>query len=143
MYPTKLLTEEVVGLVRDGNGKIDHTSAGGGIDSKDQVDACCGSIWNASQHAEEFAFEFGESLADSIDVNLDGESLTEKQITVDFEEELNKMFNPLGNHSQRLNSNETLDGGIDTPTNQEHSKKQSSQAPQSMPFFAGDGILIW
>lgn len=143
VYPTKLLTEEVVGLVRDGNGKIDHTSAGGGIDSKDQVDACCGSIWNASQHAEEFAFEFGESLADSIDVNLDGESLTEKQITVDFEEELNKMFDPLGNRSQRLNSDRIPDNNTNTQGNQEAPKKQSSQTPQSMPFFAGDGILIW
>ena len=143
VYPTKLLTDEVIGLVRDGNGKIDHTSAGGGIDSKDQVDACCGSIWNASQHAEEFAFEFGESLADSIDVNLDGESLTEKQITVDFEEELNKMFDPLGNRSQRLNSDRIPDNSTNTQGNQETPKKQPSQAPQSMPFFAGDGILIW
>ena len=143
VYPTKLLTEEVVGLVRDGNGKIDHTSAGGGIDSKDQVDACCGSIWNASQHAEEFAFEFGESLSDSIDVNLDGETLTEKQITVDFEEELNKMFDPLGNRSQRLNSDRIPDNSTNTQGNQETPKKQPPQAPQSMPFFAGDGILIW
>lgn len=28
VYPTKLLTAEVVGLVRDGNGKIDHSPAG-------------------------------------------------------------------------------------------------------------------
>lgn len=143
VYPTKLLTDEVIGLVRDGNGKIDHTSAGGGIDSKDQVDACCGSVWNASQHAEEFAFEFGESLSDSIDVNLDAETLTEKQITVDFEEELNKMFDPLGNRSQRLNSDRIPDNSTNTQGNQETPKKQPSQAPQSMPFFAGDGILIW
>ena len=143
VYPTKLLTDEVIGLVRDGNGKIDHTSAGGGIDSKDQVDACCGSVWNASQHADEFAFEFGESLSDSIDVNLDAETLTEKQITVDFEEELNKMFDPLGNRSQKLNSDRIPDNSTNTQGNQETPKKQPSQVPQSMPFFAGDGILIW
>ena len=107
------------------------------------MDACCGSVWNASQHAEEFAFEFGESLSDSIDVNLDGETLTEKQITVDFEEELNKMFDPLGNRSQRLNSDRIPDNSTNTQGNQETPKKQPSQAPQSMPFFAGDGILIW
>lgn len=39
IYPTKLLTEEIIGLVRDGNGKVDHSPAG--VNSKDISDATC------------------------------------------------------------------------------------------------------
>ena len=60
--PSKLLVQELVGLERNGNtGKIDHPD-GGTSGSKDQSDAVCGASWNASQHAEEYAFDFGENL---------------------------------------------------------------------------------
>lgn len=66
-YPTKLLTSEIIGLIRDGNGKIDHSPAG--INSKDQADAVCGALYNASLHAEEFAFDYGESSEQLLRIN--------------------------------------------------------------------------
>ena len=56
-----LLTEEIIGLKRDNNsGKVDHDPSG--INSKDSSDAVCGALFNASKHAEEFGYEYGESL---------------------------------------------------------------------------------
>ena len=103
IYPTKLLTEEIIGLVRDGNGKIDHTPAS--VNSKDIADATCGAIYNASQHAEEYAYDYGE------DLNLIEETNTQtlqanalkNQMTVDFEQELQRVFNPITNNP--VNSN--------------------------------------
>ena len=66
-YKTNLLTEEIVGLERLSDGHIDHTSAG--INSKDISDAVCGSVFEASKHAEEFAYDFGESLELTVSVN--------------------------------------------------------------------------
>jgi hypothetical protein len=58
---TSLLTEELIGLKRDNNsGKIDHTPDG--INTKDSADAICGATWTASLHAEEYAYNYGESL---------------------------------------------------------------------------------
>lgn len=62
--------------------------------SKDQADAVCGALYNASQHAEEFAFEYGEDLDIAVNVSsqsLDNESI-KKQITLDFEQELQRAF---------------------------------------------------
>jgi len=84
-----LLTDEIIGLVRDGNGKIDHSPSG--INSKDTADAVCGSLYNASQHAEEYAFDYGEDL-DLIKKANDASSAmsleNKKQIVLDMEEEL-------------------------------------------------------
>ena len=38
-------------------GKVDHPDG----HSKDKVDAVCGAIYHASQYAEEFAYDYGES----------------------------------------------------------------------------------
>lgn len=55
-----LLTDELLGLEKDSNGKIDHSPAG--VDSKDSADGVCGALFNASQHAEEYAYEYGEDM---------------------------------------------------------------------------------
>ena len=90
LFNNNLLTEELIGLERNNNnGKIDHTPSG--INSKDSADALCGSIWNASQHAEEYDFEYGDTIdalleaAESSDLDP-----TQQQVTVSFEEELKK-----------------------------------------------------
>ena len=63
-----LLTEELVGLKRNNNnGKVDHDPSG--INSKDSADAICGALWNASQHGEEFAYDFGESVESIVEIN--------------------------------------------------------------------------
>ncbi len=86
-YASKLLTDEIIGLVRDSNGKIDHSPSG--INSKDSSDAVCGALYNASLHAAEFAFDYGEDMQEAVKMNTDptGESIRQ-QIIMDFEEEL-------------------------------------------------------
>lgn len=102
LFENTLLTEELLGLERNNsNGKIDHTPSG--INSKDSADALCGAIWNASQHGEEFNFEFGETIDTIINVSGSSEIADNKQqITVDFEEELKRVSNSFG---QSLNKN--------------------------------------
>lgn len=86
LYENKLLTEELIGLERDSNGKIDHGPSG--INSKDQADALCGALYNASKHAEEFAFEFGEDIEAMIQGSVGDQAYNKEQITLDFEEAL-------------------------------------------------------
>ena len=64
-----LLTEEILGLERESDGKIEHPEQGT-QGSKDCSDACCGAMWHASLHAEEYAYEYGESLNVLLDANL-------------------------------------------------------------------------
>lgn len=93
MYDSNLLTEEIIGLERNNNtGKVDHTPLGGGINSKDQSDAVCGSLYAASKHIEEFNFEFGETLDTIVDVSASGLSpqAQKQQVILDFEEELKR-----------------------------------------------------
>lgn len=67
------LTEEVLGLERLSDGHIEHPDAGRS-GSKDAIDAVVGSLWNASQHAEEYGYNYGEGLDAAFDVNIDGEA---------------------------------------------------------------------
>ena len=55
------LTEEVLGLERESDGHIQHPE-GGTKGSKDAIDAVTGAMWAASLHAEEFGYNYGESL---------------------------------------------------------------------------------
>lgn len=91
MYENSFLTEELLGLERNNStGKIDHSPSG--INSKDSADAVCGALYTASLNAEEFAYEFGETVDTVIETNkaTDNESI-KKQMILDFEEELKKM----------------------------------------------------
>ena len=112
MYDSKLLTEEIIGLERNNNsGKIDHTPSG--INSKDQSDAVCGALWNASNHAEEFDFEFGDRIDSMIDISetdLSPENM-QNQLIVDFEEELKKVSSEFSRDLQK--SNRALTPGDD------------------------------
>ena len=121
MYDSKNLVDELIDLERNINtGKVDHPDGG----KKDVADALCGSVYNASRLAEQFAFEWGESLDTIRDTNIMvSDSALKQQIVVEFEEELKKTFNknlpvapPQGN--------------------------QQKQGPTSMPLIK-DGIIIW
>ena len=149
MYDGKLLTEEFLGLERDNNsGKIDHSPSG--INSKDQADAITGATWNASQHAEEFNFEYGDLLTTTVEVSAQSATeLTKKQVSVDFENELNKLLDPFAKRQQ--------------PPNQENNGQNNKTRPQpqqvvvASPFkdfgmgaaqpyrgnFLKDGIIVW
>lgn len=83
----ELLTTEIISLERNINtGKVDHPPNG----SKDTADAVCGAIWNAAQNAEQFAFEYGETL-DTITETNSIMSDIRQQVTIDFQEELKNM----------------------------------------------------
>lgn len=131
-YETKLLAEEIIGLVRDNNGKIDHSPSG--INSKDQSDAVTGALWNASQHAEEFAFDYGESLDLITQTNTDMEMNNRNQITVDFERELQNLYNPLLN--QKVNESK------DTNKPNIH-KSNIPEASEVTSVYAANGIIVW
>lgn len=92
LYPTTLLTEEVVGLERNNNGKIDHPM-GGTVGSKDQVDAVCGAIYTASLDAEQFAFDYGDTLEAMTKVSSNQNP--QNQLIIDFENEMKKALNPV------------------------------------------------
>lgn len=90
LYRSNLLTEEILNLERNGNtGKVDHPEHG----SKDACDAFAGSLYNASLHADEFNFEYGETLDDIVNVSATIDQ--KEQIKLDFQAELNKLFDPL------------------------------------------------
>ena len=86
-----LLTDELVGLERLSNGKIDHTADG--INSKDQADALCGALYLASKYAEEYAYSYGDNLAVGLDVSLEvSDSYKKTQMITEFENELTKFY---------------------------------------------------
>lgn len=109
-----LLTEEIIGLERESDGHINHPD-GGKSGSKDSADAVCGAMWNAAQHAEEFAYHYGEDLALVTSINEQEASPQNA-----FEEALK------GNG--RLNNIKPIDFGM---------------GPAEEYFGPEDGILIW
>lgn len=91
-YDSPILTDELLNLERNGNtGRIDHPD-NGTSGSKDAADAICGSLWNASKHADEFNFEYGETLDTMIDTSTAVNNDIQTQITVDFEEMMKRAF---------------------------------------------------
>lgn len=99
IFDSELLTTEILGLEKNSNGKIDHPDEGRS-GSKDLCDAICGSVWNASQHAEEFAFEYGEDIENIINVSMSNDNSNLEQITLDFENELKNVFSTLPKNTQ-------------------------------------------
>lgn len=69
-YNCNLLTDEILGLERESDGHIEHPEHGT-QGSKDCADAVCGALWHASLHADEFAYEHGESLNITLNFNED------------------------------------------------------------------------
>ena len=96
MYRCKTLQDEIIDLERNINtGRIDHPDSG----RKDQSDAVCGAIFNASKHAEEYAFEYGEDVGTIFDANENSLAQTEKEIIDQFEKELTNTLTPKANPS--------------------------------------------
>ena len=92
----------------------------------------CGAIWNASQHAEEFAFDYGENLNQIFQTNSNQANLTQEQVVVDFETELKKAMDPrLKSHQQNKPADTAfMDFGL------------GAAQPVGSQFLS-DGILIW
>ena len=112
IFDDELLTEEILGLERNENtGKVDHPSGY----SKDKSDAVCGALYNASEHADEFAFYYGEDLNSMFDLNQTDTFVDQRQLEIDMREELAKI---LSNQSeQQLPKDEGfLDFGLGSAT---------------------------
>lgn len=91
-YYTDTLTDEIIDLERSASsGKIDHPEGG----RKDVADAVCGALYTASQHVEEFAYNFGETLDTITQVsNQASPENMKKQIEMEFTQEVQRMFDP-------------------------------------------------
>ena len=98
VYKTQLLTEEVIGLEKLSDGHVDHTTSG--INSKDISDAVCGAVFEASKHAEEFAYDYGETLEETIKFNKDADRVSSEQIALDFEAEMLQLLDPVKSRAQ-------------------------------------------
>lgn len=122
-----LLTEEITSLEKNnGTGKVDHPENG----SKDSSDALCGSVYTASQHAEEYAFEYGDDIDNITSVSDSSESQTRTQITVNLEDEIKSAFNIFSNNESTSEETKKIDFGMGP----------------SIPYTAGyvnEGIMVW
>ena len=139
MYKSDRLFDEFIDVERNINtGKIDHTPNG----HKDALDAVCGATFTASKHAEEFAFDYGETLNIIKNVANDQGTITQKQIQIDFENELKNLYNPLNNYKP---PEEVV---IEKPK-QENKTKQTNldfgmgPAEVYKPAFTSQGIMVW
>lgn len=106
IYDSELLTTELLGLERNSAGRIDHPDEGKS-GSKDCADALCGALWNASQNAEEFGFDYGEDIEQMVNVSKNSSAAQQReQVMVDFQAELQKIFGSDIERSIRRNDTE-------------------------------------
>lgn len=103
----------------------------------------CGAIFNASKHAEEFAYDYGEDLSITTTINNSTSFENNKQqINLLFEQEMQKAFDPRIRNQQP----------------QDQTKKENDDPPQQTQFmdfglgaakplsgaqYLKDGIIIW
>ena len=113
MYKSDRLLDEFIDIQRNmNNGKIDHSPNG----HKDALDAVCGATFTASKHADEFAFDYGENLDAMLTVSM-GNDVMANQVSVSFEEELSKMFDPRNRDNNGKDSLMDFGMGKATPIN--------------------------
>ena len=93
-----LLTNEIVSLERLSDGHIDHPQNF----SKDQSDAVCGALFLASEFAEEYSFDYGESLETSLEINTTSDDFRKQQMIADFQEELSKIYQDFARADQAI-----------------------------------------
>lgn len=103
---------------------------------KDALDAVCGATFNASKHAEEYAYDYGESLELTTTVNKDASYDSNlQQIAIDFEQEMQKLLDPV---QTALAS--TTDTKTKTVDPQGIDFGMGSAQPLS---YIADGIIVW
>lgn len=128
MYEDTLLTEEIINLERNNNsGKIDHPTNM----SKDKADAVCGALYNASKHAEEFAFDYGETLDTITQANSGYGNYDKKQLSVDFQEALSQAMDPLHSVKSQIQKRD------------EDNFRDFGMGKAQPVSLVSDGILVW
>ena len=134
MYNSKRLFDEFVDVERNINtGKVDHPPNG----SKDMADAVCGAIWNASQNAEQFAFDFGETL-DTV-VKVSGEingSQQREQIQLEFEKELSVLFDPI----KKAQTKQIEETKKELSNNNQKNNAKFNDKPKEKPAYLDFGM---
>ena len=132
MYDSTLLTDEITGLEKNSSsGRIDHSPLG--INSKDVADAFAGAMWNASQNADQFEFDYGETIDTVVSVNSnDNSDVQLKQLSVDFEAEMQKALDPMKSTVEENRKQELKQRSMDFGT-----------GPAQQVSFIGDGIIVW
>ena len=122
MYKSNRLFDEFIDIERDNTtGKIDHTTNF----HKDALDAVCGATFNASKFAEEFAFDYGESLEETISFNKETGTTSAEQLALEFEAEMQRLLDPI------------------TETRKEEQKTKINPVIQQPNAYVFDNMIIW
>lgn len=88
----QLLTDELVSLERLSDGHIDHPQNF----SKDQADAVCGALFLASEFADEYSYDYGETLEAGLAVSAEAsDDFRKHQMITEFQEELMKVYSEM------------------------------------------------
>ena len=127
-----LLTTELTQLEKNSNGKVDHPDEGR-TGSKDQADALCGACYYASQHAEKFAYDYGEGIETSIKITAEPavmEDALKQQVGKAFEDALIEAYNPMQRVAAQHRDSHFMDFGV-------------GKAQPISQIYANDGIFIW
>ena len=144
IYDSQTLIEEIVNLERNINsGKIDHPADF----RKDVCDATCGSIYNASKHAEEFAYDFGEDMTTAVDVSSDiSQASVREQVSVELEDLMKGLFNPIKQAPQQpvnQNNNRQQIAAQNTQPKSPYLDFGMGPAEEYKPAYLSDGIIVW
>lgn len=142
IYNCDLLIEEILGLERnETNGRIDHPD-GGRIGSKDICDAFAGSLYNASQHADEFNFEYGETLESIVDVSSQGMLSDQQLLKQQFEEELNNLFDPMSGFLKQQKEQQKKENPVNNNKMGIDFGMGIAKPLSSNQFYISNGIII-
>lgn len=109
-------TEDVYDLTIEDNHNFALSSGVFVHNSKDCSDAVCGAIWNASRHADEYNFEYGEDINSMSEATLSSDKQEKEQIILDFEEALKEAVDYKGNKIDRDKINVFKDFGAGKAT---------------------------
>ena len=118
------------------------------------VDAITAAVYNASQNAEQFAFDYGETLDTVIKVSSTNNSDSYKeQVKVAFEDELKKLFDPISKVKQDNSSQANTEKDnqkLTAKINEEKNKNKSPYLDFGMgpaevykPSYLQNGIVWW
>lgn len=130
------LTEEVLGLEREGNGKIEHPEQGT-QGSKDSIDAVVGALWHSNDYADQFAYDYGENLVNIVDANLDQNQLMQQQLTVNMTNALKEVLSQ--NYLSKDTQKDENSGLLQTTGILEKPQKANVDAMVNI----ANGILVW
>lgn len=146
-FDSELMTQEFLQLERNNNsGKVDHPDG----QSKDMADAITGAVFNASKHAEEFAFDYGETIQTVIDVSTGSSEMQKQQIQVEFEKELLNMFGPKlqeakPTQEQKQDNNEKETAKFNEDNKPKNNFTDFGMGPAEIykPQYTSQGIIWW